>query len=446
MTANIHVLTLGCSKNLVDSENIMGVLEREGYTIVENPNDSDVIIVNTCGFIELAKQESIEAILRVAKIAEKKKDLKIIVSGCLAQKYADELLEEIPEIDGITGTGNVARIAEVVGRVLAGDKAYQIDVPRYSGENLPRKRATPLHYAYLKIAEGCSNYCSYCAIPSMRGPYISRPMESVVAEAEQMVASGVKELLIVAQDTTKYGEDLYGKPALANLLKKIARIEELEWIRLLYCYPTHFNEELIEVVASESKICKYLDIPLQHASDEILSRMNRPHGVQEARRLIHRLRKFMPDITLRSTFIVGFPGESEQDFDELLCFLEEIKFDWAGFFAYSREDGTPAARMPNQIPEEIMEERYHRATILQREITAQRNARFVGRIIPVLLEGKSTDFPEYFQGRSTRQAPEVDGVVLIQGKHFPTGKIVPVRVEKAEDYDLIGAICNESGQ
>jgi ribosomal protein S12 methylthiotransferase len=435
----VIVINLGCAKNLVDSEVMSGLLQQAGYRLVADPAQAEVIIINTCSFITEAKEEAIATILEHARYKETGNCQKLIVAGCLAQRYGRQLTRQMPEIDVLVGTGGVPRIVEVVQRACRDEKPLLFKKPGYKyHESLPRLLSTPPYTAYLKIADGCNNHCSYCIIPQIRGPYQSRPLEVVLGEARQLAERGVKEIILVAQDTTRYGLDLYGEYYLANLLKELVRIDDLYWIRLLYCYPTCFTDELVEVIAREKKVCSYLDIPLQHASAEILKMMHRCGNAGAYWTLIKHLRKMIPRLTLRTTFLVGFPGETEQYFEELLEFVEKVEFDWLGVFTYSREEGTMAARMARQVPEAVKEERYHRVMLLQREITRQKNEALVGQTVKVLVEEPVTDREGYFYGRSERSAPEIDGIIDFYAPGAAPGMFLNVRLTGVEDYDMLG--------
>ncbi len=443
MTKNkkVAVVSLGCAKNLVDTENMLGLLAEKGYQLTTDEMQADLLLVNTCGFIESAKEESIDAILELARY-KKEKGSKLVVTGCLAQRYKDELLQEIPEIDAIIGTGNIERVVEVVEKAVSGERVDAVCAPDGKiNRLLPRVLSNPGQTVYVKIAEGCNNRCAYCAIPAIRGPYRSKPMEIIEQEVQQLVRQGAKEVILVAQDTTRYGYDLYQDYMLAELLGRLCKIPDLAWLRVLYCYPTHFNDRLIEVMASEPKICQYVDLPLQHASDKILKSMNRRDSIQQIKDLIAKLRRVIPDLTLRTTFIVGFPGETEEDFQQLLDFMQEIKFDRVGVFKYSLEEGTPAALMPNQVPEEIKEERYHRAMALQQRISQKLNEQKIGRRLEVLVEGELSDQPGVYVGRSRGDAPEVDGLVYFKaGRKVHFGELVNVQIKSATEYDLTGVL------
>lgn len=443
----IKIVSLGCAKNLVDSEVMAGVLRQSGYTLAAGEETADVLLVNTCGFIDAAKEESIAAILDAAKEKDTGGCKALVVAGCLAQRYKDELLEEIPEIDGLIGTGEVAEIGRVVAEALEGRKTALVDKPLFLyNHETPRELSTPSYSAYIKIADGCNNRCAFCVIPSIRGDYRSRPMDSVVAEARRLVEQGVKEINLIAQDTTRYGSDIYGEYKLNELLQQLAAIDGLFWIRVLYAYPTHFTDELIDVMAASDKICKYLDIPLQHADDDILRAMNRRGTRADILTLIEKLRNRIPGLTLRTSFIVGLPGETEQGFQTLVNFLKTVRFDRVGVFTYSPEEGTAAAEMPGQVPEEIKEARKDCLMRLQQEISLEKNQAKVGQIISVLIEGKAENEQEVYVGRTEADAPEVDGSIFVSGEGLAPGDTIRVKVCHAYEYDLIGEVINESGQ
>ncbi|MDA8211721.1 MAG: 30S ribosomal protein S12 methylthiotransferase RimO [Clostridia bacterium] len=443
MTIKVGVVSLGCAKNLVDSEVMLGILDKANYAITGEEDQAEVLIVNTCGFIESAKQESINTILALAEHKQTGRCKVLILAGCLAQKYRDELARELPEVDAIVGTGEVENIAGIVEAAMSGgEKVVKVDSPEYLYDhNSPRIRTTPGYSAYVKVADGCDNCCSYCVIPELRGSYRSRPLESIEAEVKSLVEQGVKEVLLIAQDTTRYGIDIYGQFKLSELVERLSQIKDLHWIRLLYCYPTHFTEELISAMAKNPKVCKYLDIPLQHCDDEILQAMNRRGKRQDILDLIARLRKAMPDIVLRTSFIVGLPGETEVKFQALLDFIAEVRFDRAGIFTYSREPGTPAAGMENQVPDEVKEERYHRAMEALMQLSWEKNQARVGQTLEVLVEGKEEN--GHWFGRSQGDAPDIDGKVYFDGDNPGPGSFVQVRITEAYEYDLMGEVINE---
>ncbi|RJQ29451.1 MAG: 30S ribosomal protein S12 methylthiotransferase RimO [Peptococcaceae bacterium] len=438
----VGMVSLGCPKNLVDSEIMLGLLEKAGYIIVNKEQEADVLIVNTCSFIDDAKEESIKAILETAQNKKKGKCRVLLVAGCLAQRYGAELLAGLPEVDGIIGTGSVPEIAAAVRQALAGERMIAVAKPgfEYTG-GLPRVSSTPPFSAYLKIADGCNNCCSYCVIPGVRGSYRSRPFEDVIEEAAALVNRNVREIILVAQDTTAYGMDRYGRYRLAELLRQLAAIDGLRWLRFLYTYPTRLGQDLIEVMAGEPKICRYLDVPLQHVSDGVLTRMNRQMRQKDIRQLIERLRSVLPGLVLRTSFIVGFPGETESEFQELLDFMAEMKFERVGVFTYSREEGTAAALMPGQVGEQKKGERRERAMLLQQEISYACNRAMIGKVITVLVEEAAAEKKGLFWGRSEADAPAIDGVVYIKtGKELVPGDFVQVLVKEAYPYDLGGVL------
>lgn len=438
----VSMVSLGCPKNLVDAEVMLGYLSREGFEVTTNEREADVIIVNTCSFIKEAKQESIDTIL---DLADRKHDARcrlLIVTGCLPQRYQEELALELPEVDIFIGTGDYPRIAEIIA-----EKRGTADQLRYTGDpnflyddELPRLKSSPYYSAYLKIAEGCSNCCSYCVIPSLRGAFRSRPLEKLLTEARSLVAGGVREINLIAQDITAFGKDLPNGVSLEVLIEELAKIDGLRWIRLLYAYPDGVRDSLIRLMKSEDKICKYLDIPLQHISDPVLKRMNRRIDETGIRNLVKRLRAEVPGIALRTSLIVGFPGETEDDFKKLLHFVEETEFDRLGVFCYSREEGTPAAEMPDQISERVKRERHRRIMRAQARASFKRNRRLINTIDQVIVEGYSEETELLLKGRSSRQAPDIDGLVYITAGDAKIGDIVSLRITDSSDYDLIGEI------
>lgn len=443
----LAVVSLGCAKNLVDTEVMMGRLSGDGYELTGREEDAEVLVVNTCGFINAAKEESIDTILELAELKKTGKCRALVVTGCLAQKYKDDLLAEIPEIDGIMGTGELDRITDVVKAALRGEVPNSIAQPDFLYDHsMPRVQSTPYYTAFVKIAEGCDNYCSYCAIPELRGRYRSRTIESVVDEVKTLAGRGVREFNLIAQDTTRYGEDLYGSFQLAALLKELVEIPDVSWLRVLYAYPTHFTDELIEVLVTEPKICRYLDIPLQHAHDRILRQMHRQGTQFDIISLINKLRNRIPELAVRTSFIVGFPGETEEEFQTLLKFIQEMEFDRMGVFTYSQEEDTPAGAMPDQVPEEIKNERRHRLMTVQQEISLKRNRQKIGQILSVIVEGKSTENREINVGRTEFDAPDIDGNIYFTGPDLISGDVVKVKVTGAQEYDLIGEVVYESGQ
>jgi ribosomal protein S12 methylthiotransferase len=442
----VSMVSLGCPKNLVDAEIMLGFLDREGYEITTDEKDADIIIVNTCAFIKEAKQESIDAILDLADRKHDGRCRLLIVTGCLPQRYQEELCRELPEVDIFIGTGDYPRIAEIIAeKEVSSEQLRYIGDPNFIyDEESPRLKSTPVYSAYLKIAEGCSNCCSYCVIPSLRGSYRSRPVEALVTEARRLVEGGARELNLIAQDITNYGTDLAGKPTLEELIRRLAEIEDLHWIRLLYAYPNGITDGLIRLIKEEKKVCKYLDIPLQHISDPILARMNRRSTSGEIRTLLAKLRGEIPDIALRTSLIVGFPGETDDDFKQLLQFVEEAQFDRLGVFCYSREEGTPAAEMMDQVSERIKRERYKKIMKAQSRLSFKRNRRLVGKVEEVIVEGYSEETELLLKGRSSRQAPDIDGQVYITAGTANIGDIVPLKITDSSDYDLIGEILEDS--
>lgn len=442
----IGVVSLGCPKNLVDSETMLGLIHEENYEITNDPSEAEIIIVNTCGFIESAKEESINTILQMAEYKKSGSCKYIIVTGCLSQRYAEELFNELPEADAIAGVEVYDEIGSIIKRVMNGERFIMLERSKpdviYTRKEtfLPRILTTPSYTAYLKIAEGCDNCCSYCAIPKIRGPYRSKPMEQVLKEAKALADNGVKELIVVAQDTTRYGEDLPGgKLLLADLLKELNKIESLKWIRVMYCYPNNFTDELIETFASLDKVCKYVDLPLQHASNRLLASMSRYDTREEVETLLAKLRKRIPGIVIRTTFIVGFPGETDADFEELKEFVEQQRFENAGVFAYSQEEGTVAGAMPNQIPDEIKQERYHELMALQAQISEEIHKDTEGQTLEVLVEGIEEDGSGLHYGRSYREAPDIDGLVFIENPgDIKPGCFVKVNILQGFTYESVG--------
>jgi len=440
----VSMVSLGCPKNLVDAEVMLGVLSKQDYEITTDEKDADVIIVNTCSFIKEAKQESIDAIL---DLAERKHDGRchtLIVSGCLPQRYQEELAQELPEVDIFIGTGDYPRIAEILAE-KGGTEAqlrYVGDPDYIYDESLPRLNSSPAWYSYLKIGEGCSNCCSYCIIPQLRGAYRSRPLDALVAEAEVLVARGVKEINVISQDITRYGSDMTDGSTLETLVRRLAAIDGLRWIRLLYAYPDGITDSLIELIRDEPKVCKYLDIPIQHISDPVLKAMKRRSSEQQIRDLIAKLRTRIPDITLRTSLIVGFPGETVDDFNSLMQFVEQTQFDRLGVFCYSREEGTPAANMPEQVSERVKRERYRKLMRAQARLSFRRNRALIGQTEQVVVEGYSEETELLLKGRSSRQAPDIDGQVYITAGTADVGDIVTLRITDSSDYDLIGEIVD----
>lgn len=441
-------ISLGCDKNLVDSEMMLGLLSKDGFTFTDDETEADVIVVNTCCFIGDAKEESVNTILEMAEYRKAGPCKALIVTGCMAQRYKEEITTEIPEVDAVIGTTSYDEIAKVLREVLAGQEHIQCfhDLSALPQVEVERMVTTGGHYAFLKIAEGCDKRCTYCIIPYLRGPYRSVPMERLVAEAESLAEKGVKELILVAQETTLYGLDLYGKKSLPQLLRRLCRVSGIQWIRIQYCYPEEITDELIETIREEEKICHYLDIPIQHASDRILKRMNRRTNKAQLKEMIAKLRREIPDIALRTTLISGFPGETQEDHEELLEFVDEMEFSRLGVFAYSAEEDTPAASFPDQVPQELKEERRDEIMELQQDIAFEACESMVGRVLEVMIEGKVADENAYV-GRTYMDAPNVDGLIFVNtGLELMSGDFVRVKVTGALEYDLIGEVYDESAE
>ena len=437
----ILFISLGCDKNLVDSEVMLKLLEEKGYQFTDDETEADVIVINTCCFIGDAKEESVNTILEMAEYRKSGSCRALIVTGCLAQRYQKEILDEIEEVDAVLGTASYDAIAETVEKVLGGQKELHFEsIDRLVPDQGGRVLTTGGHYAYLKIAEGCDKRCTYCIIPKLRGHFRSVPEEQLLAEAQRLADQGVKELILVAQETTVYGVDLYGEKRLPQLLTKLARVPGIRWIRVQYCYPEEITEELIQVIKNEPKVCHYLDLPIQHASDRILKRMGRRTTQADLRRIIGRLREEIPDICLRTTLISGFPGETEDDHEELMRFVDDCEFDRLGVFPYSAEEDTPAASMPDQIPEEVKEERRAELMELQQEIAFEKAEEMAGRELTVMIEGKVADENAYV-GRTYKDAPGVDGYLFLNtDETLMSGDFARVRVTGALEYDLIGEL------
>ena len=436
----ILFVSLGCDKNLVDTENMLGILKNKGFEFTDDEWEADIIAINTCCFIGDAKQESINTIL---EMAEHKKDARckvLVVAGCLAHRYQDEIIKEIPEVDAFVGTSSYDKIADMINSVLEekGISNFVEDANRMPMVEADRIVTTPGYYEYLKIAEGCDKHCTYCVIPKVRGSFRSFPIEYLVNQTKKLVEGGVKEIILVAQETTLYGVDLYGKKSLPKLLHNLGLIEGLEWIRILYCYPEEINDELIEAIKNEPKVCHYLDMPIQHASDNILKRMGRRTSKQELTDIVAKLRREIPDIALRTTLITGFPGETDVDHEEVMQFIDECEFDRLGVFTYSREEDTVAAQMPDQIDEEIKEKYRDELMQLQQEISADRSAAMIGRIVRVMIEGFIPEDNTYV-GRSYKDAPNVDGMVFFEcDRELMSGDFVSVKITGSTEYDLMG--------
>ena len=438
---NVLFVSLGCDKNLVDTEVMLGLLAQKGYQMVNCEEEADIIVVNTCCFIHDAKEESIQTILEMAEYKKEGSLKALIVTGCLAQRYKQEILDEIEEVDAVLGTTSYDKIVDAINSALQGKKTLELqDIDRLPNVNTKRLVTTGGHFAYLKIAEGCDKHCTYCVIPKIRGNFRSVPMEKLIKEAEELVNQGVKELILVAQETTLYGKDLYGKKSLHVLLKELCKIPRLRWIRVLYCYPEEITDELIQVMKEEDKICNYLDLPIQHASDAVLKRMGRRTNQAQLIEIIDKLREEIPDIVLRTTLITGFPGETQDQHEELMGFIDEMEFDRLGVFTYSPEEDTPAAIMKDQIDESVKEDRQAELMELQQEIAFEKAENMIGRDLLVMIEGKVADENVYV-GRTYMDAPNVDGLIFVEtGIELMSGDFVNVTITGALEYDLIGEI------
>ena len=444
---NILFISLGCDKNLVDTEVMLGILAQRGHQMVDDENEADVIIINTCCFIHDAKEESIQNILEMAQLKENGRLKALIVAGCLAQRYKDEILKEIPEVDAVLGTTSYEEIGNVIDSVLSDNviERGQSRITMKDVDYLPEVKTKRLvttggHFAYLKIAEGCDKHCTYCIIPKVRGNYRSVPMENLLKEAQELADGGVKELILVAQETTVYGQDIYGKKMLPKLLKELCKIGGIQWIRILYCYPEEITDELIQTMKEEPKICHYLDLPIQHASDVILKKMGRRTSKAQLIETIEKLRDAMPDIALRTTLITGFPGETEEDHEELMDVVDQMEFERLGVFTYSPEEDTPAAKMDGQIEEEVKEERQAELMELQQDIVFEQAEDMIGRELLVMIEGKVADENAYV-GRTYRDAPNVDGLIFVNtDEELMSGDFAKVKVTGAMEYDLIGEL------
>ena len=449
----LFCVSLGCDKNLVDTEKMLGVAGGLGVSFTDDETEADAILINTCCFIGDAKEESVNTILEMARYKEEGKCRALIVAGCLAQRYKQEIIDEIPEVDAILGTTSYEEIGNVLTRLFGEEKEKKEehiscfhDLKELPETAKKRVMTTGGHYAFLKIAEGCDKRCSYCIIPYLRGPYRSVPMEQLLAEARELAENGVRELILVAQETTLYGKDLYGEKTLPKLLHELAQIPGIYWIRIQYCYPEETTDELIQTIKTEEKVCHYLDIPIQHASDRILKRMGRRTHKAELKERIGALRREIPDIALRTTFICGFPGETEEDHEELMEFVDEMEFERVGVFTYSAEEDTPAYSYPDQIPEEVKEERRADVMELQQEIAFEHCENMVGKVLDVMIEGKVADEPAYV-GRTYMDAPNVDGLIFVNADEMlMSGDFVRVKVTGANEYDLIGEVYHESAE
>lgn len=449
----LFCVSLGCDKNLVDTEKMLGVAGGLGVSFTDDETEADAILINTCCFIGDAKEESVNTILEMARYKEEGKCRALIVAGCLAQRYKQEIIDEIPEVDAILGTTSYEEIGNVLTRLFGEEKEKKEehiscfhDLKELPETAKKRVMTTGGHYAFLKIAEGCDKRCSYCIIPYLRGPYRSVPMEQLLAEARELAENGVRELILVAQETTLYGKDLYGEKTLPKLLHELAQIPGIYWIRIQYCYPEEITDELIQAIKTEEKVCHYLDIPIQHASDRILKRMGRRTHKAELKERIGALRREIPDIALRTTFICGFPGETKEDHEELMEFVDEMEFERVGVFTYSAEEDTPAYSYPDQIPEEVKEERRADVMELQQEIAFEHCENMVGKVLDVMIEGKVADEPAYV-GRTYMDAPNVDGLIFVNADEMlMSGDFVRVKVTGANEYDLIGEVYHESAE
>lgn len=439
-TRAVHLISLGCARNQVDSEVMLGTLLGTGWRHAPEPELADVIIVNTCGFIASAKEESIDHILQAAELKKEKPDLKLVVAGCLTQRYKSQLVKGLPEVDLFVGTDEFSKIAKFLEEPQAETKLHAKRTHYLYNETLPRVNTLSQESAYVKVAEGCEHNCAFCIIPAIRGRLRSRPVASVCKEVEQLVASGVVEVNLIAQDLAAYGRDIKDGPDLLDLLKALCKIEGLKWLRLLYVYPENISDEFLEFFASEPKIVKYLDIPVQHASSRLLTLMNRGVSKEQLIACFKRLRDAVPQMTIRTSVMVGFPSETEADFQELCDFIKAVEFDHLGCFTYSQEEGTVAARMPDQIEETVKKDRYERLMIIQREISKNRLRAFLGKTLPVLVKGPSEDHELVWEGRLSTQAPSIDGVVYLNDGPVKRSHIQMVRITETHDYDLVGEV------
>jgi ribosomal protein S12 methylthiotransferase len=432
-------VSLGCPKNTVDSERMLGKLAQDGYALSPDADGADVVVVNTCGFIEPARQESLAVIREMLELKKQGRIGAVVVAGCLAERQQEMLLEQVPDVDQIVGVFGREEIAAVVDRAVARQREQRTlfrPAPVRALDDTARLRITPRHYAYLKISEGCDRLCTFCAIPSMRGKHVTKPIEEVVREARELAADGVRELIVVAQDTTYYGMDLYGQPRLAELLRELDGIDGIEWVRILYCYPEHVGDDLLDTLAAAKKIIPYLDMPLQHISDRMLRRMQRRVTRASTEDLLGRLRRALRGLTLRTTFIVGFPGETEAEFEELCAFVRETKFERCGVFPYSFEPGTPAAKLPEHLPEKVKKERADRLMAVQQAVAFDWSRAQVGREVEVIVDGPDPEFANHVRGRGVADAPEIDGMLRVKGKNLRPGDLVRAKVTAADGYDL----------
>lgn len=438
----VGLISLGCAKNLVDSEHMLAALVAEGYKLTTDPKEADILIVNTCAFITAAQQEAIDTILEMAEYKTKGKCKHLVVTGCLAQRYPKDIACEMPEVDAVLGTGALHCLVDVLQQLDNNGSIILIDRPGGLLEG-NRLLTTPPGTAYIKLAEGCPNHCTYCIIPQLRGPLTSRPIKNIIRETHALVDQGTKELILIAQDTSSYGLDIYGKCSLPDLLLELTKLKDLKWIRLLYLYPEHITDDLLHVIAQEPKICRYLDIPIQHVSDRILKSMGRKSRQKSLLDLFGKIKRLLPDAAIRTTFIVGFPGETDDDFNELLHFIRQEKIDWVGAFTYSPQPGTPASRLPNQIPDEVKQERLQQLLQCQQQISWERNQAWVGKQLSVFIERANR---QEAVGRCFRQAPEVDGVTYVKGTNLKPGQFQEVVIEQASTYDLKGRLISELTQ
>ncbi len=438
----LGLISLGCSKNLVDSEHLIGMMvNRKGFEITNNIEEADIALINTCGFIGDAKEESIQTILEIGQYKETGKLKKIIVAGCLAQRYAEELISEMPEIDAVIGTGDLDKIEEVVDAVLEDEKIVRSDSLDFLADaTTERILTTHPHTAYLKIAEGCNRRCTYCIIPQLRGKLRSRTVEDIVEEGKALAAAGVREINLLAQETTEYGLDLYGRKALPDVMKALAKIDGIDWIRTYYMYPNSITDEMLETMRDEEKVCNYFDVPIQHIADNVLRTMARAKDGNQIREVLAKIRKAIPDATIRTTVIVGFPGETEEDFEQLKEFIREFKFDYVGVFPYSREEDTVAYDLPNQVDEETKRRRAAELTNIQAEVAEAKNREFIGKEVEVIIDGVSSESEYMLEGRTRGQALEIDGKVLTNDGMAKQGEIVKVKIEQNFEYDLLGPI------
>jgi ribosomal protein S12 methylthiotransferase len=446
-TRTFSFVSLGCPKNLVDSERMLGKLAQDGYALQADPEGADVVVVNTCGFIEPARQESLGVIREMLALKAKGKVGSVVVAGCLAERRGEELLADVPGVDHIVGVFGREEITQVVDRALERhleQRSLFRPAPVHAQEDTARLRITPRHYAYLKISEGCDRLCTFCAIPGMRGKHVTKPIEEVVREARELIADGVRELIIVAQDTTYYGLDLYGRVRLAELLRELDQLEGLEWIRVLYAYPIHFTDELIETLATAKKIVPYLDMPLQHINDRVLKRMQRRVNRERTEELLSRLRAAVPGLVLRTTFIVGFPGETDAEFEELLAFTRAQRFERVGVFPYSLEPGTPAARLDEHLPEDVKSERRNRLMEAQQEVAFAWTQAQVGREMDVIVDSRDAEAPNHVVARGHADAPEIDASVRVKGKGLKAGDLVRIKVTAADGYDLLARAIGQA--